>query len=44
MKAAEKSSYNQCLVLVHQFPSSIVSSDFRDYSWLRLGLGLGVGI
>ncbi len=24
--------YNQCLVLVHQYHSSIISSDFRDYS------------
>ncbi len=23
--------------------SSIISSDFRDYSWLRLGLDVGYG-
>ncbi len=28
-------------MLVHQCHSSIISSDFRDYSWLRLGLGVG---
>ncbi len=27
-------SYNQC-------HSSIITSDFRDYSWVRLGLGVG---
>ncbi len=34
-------AYNQCLLLVHQCYSSIISSDFRDYSWVRLGLGVG---
>ncbi len=34
-------AYNQCLLLVHQCHSSIISSDFRDYSWLRLGLDVG---
>ncbi len=29
-------------MLVHQYHSSIISSDFRDYSWLRLGLGVGI--
>ncbi len=28
-------------MLVHQCHSSVISSDFRDYSWLRLGLGVG---
>ncbi len=28
-------------MLVHQCHSSIISSDFRDYSWVRLGLGVG---
>ncbi len=27
---------------VHQCNSSISSSDFRDYSWVRLGLGVGM--
>ncbi len=27
---------------VHQCNSSISSSDFRDYSWVRLGLGVGI--
>ncbi len=25
------------MLLVHQCHSSIISSDFRDYSWVRLG-------
>ncbi len=29
-------------VLVHQCHSSIISSEFRDYSWLRLGLGVEI--
>ncbi len=36
-------AYNHCLVLVHLCHSSIIFSDFRDFSWLRLGLGVGVG-
>ncbi len=28
-------------LLVHQCHSSIISSDLRDYLWLRLGLGVG---
>ncbi len=28
-------------VLVYQCHSSIISSDFGDYSYLRLGLGVG---
>ncbi len=28
-------------MLVHQCHSSIISSDFRYYSWLMLGLGVG---
>ncbi len=28
-------------MLVQQCHSSIISYDFRDYSWLRLGLGVG---
>ncbi len=28
-------------LLVHQCHSSIISPDFRDYSWLRLGVGVG---
>ncbi len=27
---------------VHQCYSSISSSDFRDYSWVRLGLDVGI--
>ncbi len=28
-------------MLVHQCHSSVISSDFRIYSWVRLGLGVG---
>ncbi len=37
-------TYNQCLVLVNQCHSFIISSGFRDYSWLRLGIGVWIWV